>query len=324
MNHSVSNIKSESICTVMEVLAGCRHLSREEIANRSQLSLTTVSNILNGLQDYGLLSQKHPHTSKTGRNPAVFGFSDSIAMLILRVDGRTMSMHLMDFRMNPLLCLHRDILPARDPGECFWQFILTCREELSHIHRRIILCGLVNDSPVLSNEMLDREIQVHLKLSVILHDSASAAIARAALHQGIATEDRCTVILSHDGSCEGMVLHGSKPLRGADTELCRNDEDTPIYAEELIHTVHMLSKFLAPDTILICTMQDPEELRRQLAEAQLSALSLRHIAWEVRSTNLLIAHGTALAMRLQWIENTRNDMHRLRETPNTALTPMGV
>lgn len=322
MNHSVSNIKSESISAVMDILTACQYLSREEIAKRSHLSLTTVSNILNGLHDYGLLSQKHLHTSKTGRNPAVFGFSDSVAMLIFRIDSRTMSLNLMDFRMNPLLCLHCDIPTDRDPGESLLQFLLLCREELQHMHRRIVSCGLINDSPIWSHEMLDREIWKHLNLSVILHKSASEAMARAALHQGIAAEERYTVILSHDGSCEGMILHGGKPLRGADTEICRCNEDAPRYAEELFHTVHTLSKFLAPDTILICTMQDTEELRRQIDEAQLSAQALKHIAWEVRRTDLFLAHGAALAMRLQWIEETRGDMHRLRDSESAQLMPM--
>ena len=323
MNHHVSNIKSESICAVMEALTKNQFMSREDLSHQCQLSLTTVSNILNGLHDYGLLSQKHLHTGKSGRNPTVFSFSDSAAMLMLRINDHALTMTLMDFRMNSLLCLNRNILPDRDPGEVLLHFMLLCRDELPQMHRRIILCGLLNESHIWDNDTIDRAIHTYWKLSVILHDTTHAALARAALHQGIATHDQCTAILSHDNSFEGLILHHGKILRGNGTEIRRDHTDPITHTAELLTTIDTLSAFLSPDAIVICTMQDAKELQKHITEALQSAAS-KQFEIAVRNTDQFLAYGMALAIRLSWIEEARCDMHRLRDEEDNLPSPISI
>ena len=211
MNYSISDIKSENILSVFTALTREAYMTREELAERCRLSLTTVGKIINRLHDYGILSQKHIRSQQSGRLLTAVSLSDSALLVIFCVQEKSMAMELTDLHLRPLSSVHQNITPDNDPSETLLIFLLRCRRELE-TQKHLLMCGLIAENSVLDSDTISRAIENHLKLSVSVLDHTANVIARAAGYEGIAKDDRLVAILSNDGSCGGGVIYRF-PLR---------------------------------------------------------------------------------------------------------------
>ena len=311
MNHSNSDIRSENILAVLEALAREQHMTRDDLAQRCRLSLTTVGKILDRLHDYGILSQKHIRSAKSGRSLAAFSLSDSTAFAVFRVSEWEMIMELTDLRLRALRHIRQAIMPDRDPGENLISFLLLCRRELEMARKSILLCGLIAESNVLESEMIVRAIETHLKLSVTVYDSTADAIARAAAHEELTAGGRCTAVLSNDASCGGFILCGDRIHSGKSTQ-GQEYGDLPRSADDLLQTLQALTTFFTPDLLLICSTRDTSTLKEDLETAlKASALPSRPRV-ESRNTDHFLALGVTVALRTEWLAEIHRDSQRLR------------
>ena len=312
MNHSNTDVRSENILSVLEALAREQYMTREALAQRCRLSLTTVGKIIDRLHDYGILSQKHIRSVQSGRAIAAFSFSDSTVNVIFRISEQEMAMELTDLRLRRLQHIVQDVTPDRDPGENLMSFLLLCRKNLEMTHKSILLCGLIAESNALGCDMIVRAIETHLNLSVAVRDRTVDAIARAASYEGLTADGRCVAVLSNDASCGGIILCGETMIRSGNSSLERQSDDLTRSADELLQTMQMLTTFFTPDVLLICSTRDTTRLKEDM-ETAIKASSLPyHPTVEIRDTNQFIALGVTISMRTEWLKRMHRDNQQLR------------
>ena len=314
MSHSRTDIRSENILSVIEALTREPYMTRDALAQYCHLSLTTVGKIINRLHDYGVLSQKQIQSVKNGRTLSAFAISDSIAMATFRIGEYHMTMELLDLRFRPLRRVHQAVLPDRDPGESLLSFLLLCRRELEASRKHILLCGLLSENTRMDSDMISQTMHTYLKLPVTIGDSTVHAIARAAAHEGIAADDRCVAVISNDASCSGFMIYHGILRQGAVSPIRQERYDRSCFAEEMLHAIQILTAFIIPDTLLICSLQDTEDLQANL-ETALKASAMRdRPTVAIRNTDRMLSLGMAIHMRHTWLEEMHRETQRLRPT----------
>ena len=313
MGHSVLEIKSESIQAVMDTLAREPYITRNELAARCQLSLTTIGKIVNSLYEYGVLSVSHPKTVQKGRTPSTIGFSDAAKLALFCIEEREMGLDLIDFRLRSTNRISRRTTPDRDPAEAMTAFLTECRRTLAPMRKQIRLCGIVTERQDTTLPLPEQEISAQLELSVTFRDCAADAMARAATEQGIITGNDCGVLLTDQGG--GFILyHGEICQGGLSSAFCSGQSHAD-HIHRITDTFLTLTSIISPNVLLVCTEYSPDRLRQNL-EFALDAASLPSpMRIEVRNIHDLIVHGAGIAMRRAWLDEVMTDIRRLRPTP---------
>ncbi len=137
---------------VLHLIWEQRKISRAEIARRTGLSRSTVSEIVAGLLKTGLVAEVGVGASRGGRKPIVLEFQDD-ACVILGVDmgASHVSVVLTDLRGAVLAWEHRDHPVRSDPegtASLILEFCSSCLTKWGGKRRRLVGIGVAVPSPV--------------------------------------------------------------------------------------------------------------------------------------------------------------------------------
>ena len=138
--------------TVLELIWVQKQMSRAEIARRTGLSRSTVSEIVSGLLKTGLIAEIGDGPSRGGRRPIVLEFQDD-AFVILGVDmGAThVSVALTDLRGKVLAWEHSDHPVRHDPegtGALIEELCDNCLRQWGGTRKHLLGIGVAVPSPV--------------------------------------------------------------------------------------------------------------------------------------------------------------------------------
>lgn len=301
MRYGIGDIRRENVLAVMDALVGERTLTRGEIARRCGLSLTTVGKDIDELMDYGVLSQQHSRSGECGRTPTLLTFSDAAPLLLFHITARERVMMVINFRMQILASIRREVSVDCDPNEEMRIFLLDCRRVLSEITGKILICGLCTEEDPAAAERLIEEI---LGCEVEVTEQSTSVLARGARYEGIATENNCVVIMT-DGASHGTVLCRGEARMSDFSYLGRMSAHGEMFSQAML----MLCFLLSPDVLLLCVSKPSEELRRQLKGA---VHKQRPAIVEIRDAEEFFALGMGLALREAWLEHITAEDKRLR------------
>lgn len=302
MRYGIGDIRRENVLAVMDTLVRERSLTRGEIARRCGLSLTTVGKVIDELMDYGILSQQYTRSCECGRTPTRLTFSDTAPLLLFRITARERIMTVINFRMQILASMRRQVAVDCDPNEELRAFLLDCRRALRDIRGKPLMCGLCAEE---ENETVGRMIEEIVGCRVELSVGYSTVLARGARYMGLATEENCAVAIT-GGASHGAVLYRGE-LRESDFSYLGG---MSACGECFSQAMLLLCSLLSPDVLLLCVERPSEELRRQLE----STVRSQHSATvEVRDAEEVFALGMGLALREAWLALITEEDRRLRD-----------
>lgn len=138
--------------TVLELIWLQEKMSRAEIARRTGLSRSTVSDIVSNLLETGLIAEVGDGPSRGGRRPIMLAFQDD-AFVILGVDmgASHVSVGLTDLRGRILAWEHRDHPVRSDPdgtGALIVQLSDACLRQWGGTRKHLLGIGVAVPSPV--------------------------------------------------------------------------------------------------------------------------------------------------------------------------------
>jgi glucokinase-like ROK family protein len=138
--------------SVLELIWLQQQISRAEIARRTGLSRSTVSDIVAGLLETGLVAEVGDGPSRGGRRPILLAFQDD-ALVILGVDmgASHVSVALTDLRGRVVAWEHRDHPVRSDPdgtGALIVELCDACLRAWGGTPRHLLGIGVAVPSPV--------------------------------------------------------------------------------------------------------------------------------------------------------------------------------
>ena len=307
MDRSYLHIKKENILAVIEALSRERQLSRSELANRCDLSLTTVGKIIDRLLDYGILSQKHLATAERGRTPTVFTFSPSALFTVLYVDEAEAIFSVITPAAHLLQSLRTPLTPDRELSEQLHAFLLRTQKTSADLGDRIISCALLTDHPLLDRAAFRGDIRAILGLSVSCEEDIGKALVRAAEAQGIGQDEQRVAIITDRERHSGWILHHGEVRRGDFASLSRLLAGGKQNGETFAQVLDLLTAFLSPDMLLFCAAQRDEILHERMQAVYAAHFRDRQIRWLTRDIRTFLTEGIAVSLRRQWLEQLLAD-----------------
>ena len=153
MNVSPSEARGRPLAdTVLELIWLQRQLSRAEIARRTGLSRSTVSDIVSDLLRTGLVAEVGDGPSRGGRRPILLEFQDDAhAIMGIDMGSSHVSVALTDLRGRVLAWEHRSHPVRSDPdgtGALIVEVADSCLRQCGLTRRQLLGIGVAVPSPV--------------------------------------------------------------------------------------------------------------------------------------------------------------------------------
>jgi predicted NBD/HSP70 family sugar kinase len=147
-----AGMRAQNSSLLLKVIWRERHISRADIARVTGLSPSTVSAIVSGLQQAGLVRETGAGLSRGGRRPTMIGFCDDVFALVgVEIGASHVTVVVTDLRADVRVSRF-GLYPVRtDPDGALATvrtFIDECLRELGVTHSQVIGIGVGVPSPV--------------------------------------------------------------------------------------------------------------------------------------------------------------------------------
>lgn len=226
-------MRQRNAALVLRLIWEAREISRADLARKTGLSASTVSDIIGELRDLELVEEKRTGKSSGGRRPILLGINDRRANALgIEIGSSHMTVVVVSFT-GELLCSKRVYQPTREEPEkaieTLHSLIQWCFEQKEVDSERVIGIGVAIPSPVdpqnpgklsrlllpaWSGINLEQELQSVYNRPVFIENDANAG-ALAELWWGEEEVRDLAYVKVATGIGAGFIIDG-KLYRGAD------------------------------------------------------------------------------------------------------------
>ena len=343
---SIQMIRRENAQQVLEAIARKKHISKQEIAEETGLSLMTVGKVVNMLGAGGIIMHGKSVTGKAGRRPELLRIRHDWLVPVFVLSSRIFKFYITDLEGTVLDKVEYTCIEDRQYfGNEYISFLKKTLELLrnGYKNRKAIGIGVavagVYDAdtdtvrssmmPEFSSLKIMQNISKIFRQKNVVIDNANRLCASGIIESLLDYKERCISCLSVGDTIEcttadhGIYYSGSGNLTGRLGDIpyasgltymnfLRDAKNTADVTDPVLDLLRFVSVAYDPDTIYLCSSKfgfTPAATKRLHASLKTSML-WPHAAPEliyVRSTELECMSGIISRVISNWLDSLLSD-----------------